>query len=140
MGQMDDKRLNKRKFISDVKKHIDDIAEQYILDDFESYADSTALQTIWTTTNVTRTLEIASPLQGAKSLKGIVTNAANQIKRTLNSAIYQFPFPKRLRYVSFKTTVDSGTAIFTVKFWDSADETNNYIEWSISPSDQFTDI
>jgi len=111
-----------------------------LFDDFESYADSAALQAIWTTTNVTRTLEIASSLQGDKSLKGIVTNAANQIKRTLNSAIYQFPFPKRLRYVSFKTTVDSGTAIFTVKFWDSADETNNYIEWSISPSDQFTDI
>src|SRR4030067_631709 len=29
----DDKRLNKRKFISDVKKHIDDIAEQYIQPD-----------------------------------------------------------------------------------------------------------
>ncbi|MDO8619484.1 MAG: hypothetical protein Q7R49_06115, partial [Candidatus Daviesbacteria bacterium] len=111
-----------------------------LFDNFESYADSTALQVVWSTTAVTRTLETTSPLRGAKSLKGAVTNATNQIKATINPAIFQYPFPKKLRYITFKTTVDSGAATFTFKLWGSADEANNYKEWTVTPKDKYNDI
>lgn len=111
-----------------------------LFDNFESYADSAALQAVWTTTAVTRTLETVAPLRGAKSMNGVVTNATNQVKRNINNAIFEYPFPKRLRYITFKATVDSGTAAFTVKIWGSANEANNYKEWSVQPKDQFNDI
>ena len=105
-----------------------------VFDDFEDYANSTAVQAVWTEANGAGNPTLVTgtnAVHGQKSMQTVVSGSDGEISRTINQNEFGGPFPKQIRYINFRATVDSGTDQITVRLSDASDA-NLYREWTVS--------
>jgi hypothetical protein len=105
-------------------------------DDFEGYANDTAVQASWTETGGAANPTLVTgtnSIQGQKSMQTVVTSSTGTIYKAIDTTKYGYPFPSNIRYVAFKARVTSGTATIRVRLTDASDA-DLYREWSFDLS------
>lgn len=107
-----------------------------VFDNFEDYSDSAAVQAVWTETGGAGNPTIvtgASAIHGTQSMQTVVAGADGTIYRTLNQNVFDGPFPRRIRMISFKGNIGSGSDSISIRLSDASDATL-YREWVVSPA------
>ncbi|MFH1547534.1 MAG: hypothetical protein ABIC57_03540, partial [bacterium] len=105
-----------------------------VFDNFEDYSGSAALQAVWTETGGAGnpTIVTTTAIHGTQSMQTVVAGADGTIYRTLDQNVFHGPFPMRIRMVSFKGSIASGTDSISIRLSDASDA-NHYREWVVSP-------
>ena len=106
----------------------------YLLDGFESYADSTALNVVWgdTTTNSTMTLLDSARKYGTNSMRVVVGSGGNgEVYRGFPTTFTLKPYPRRLQQIKFFANIDSGSDVIGVTLRDASNRSGLYRTWNI---------
>lgn len=113
-----------------------------LFEDFEDYANDTAVQAVWTegggAANPTLALT-TNAVRGDKSIESAITVSTGTLTRSINQNNFGWGTVGaggRLRYIVFKGMVTTGTGAATVRLSDASDA-NHYKEWGFTLS---TDI
>ena len=107
----------------------------YLLNDFEGYADDTAIRAIWTAgANTTLTLNTSISHFGSKSMRAVASGGAGEVYRTLpvSTILIPRPYPDRLRHISFYVKINSGTDVIGVSLRDASNRSGLYRTWNIT--------
>lgn len=129
--------INEVRRIIYTKQHNPD---DYLLDGFESYADSTALNVVWadTTGNSTITLDTGESQFGNQGMQVVTAGGDGEVYRALPFAstndipLVPQPFPGRLRRVRFFAHVDSGSPVIGVTLRDASNRTGLFRTWNVT--------
>ena len=108
----------------------------YLLDGFESYADSTALGAVWgdTTTNSTLSLLTSARKYGTNSMRVVVSGGVGEVYRGFPTTFTLKPYPRRLQQVKFFAKIDSGSDAIGVTLRDASNRSGLYRTWNITVS------
>jgi len=116
----------------------------YLLDGFEGYADTTALQAVWgdTTTNSTLSLLTSARQYGTNSMRVVVGSGGNgEVYRGFPSTFTLKPYPRRLQQIKFFAKIDSGSDVIGVTLRDASNRSGLYRTWNATVSSAtFTEI
>ena len=107
----------------------------YLLDGFESYADSTALNAVWgdTTTNSTLSLLTSARKYGANSLRVVVGNGGNgEAYRAFPTTFTLKPYPRRLQQMRFFAKIDASSDVIGVTLRDASNRSGLYRTWNVT--------
>jgi len=106
----------------------------YLLDGFESYADSTALGAVWgdTTTNSTLSLLTSARKYGTNSMRVVVSGGVGEVYRGFPTAFTLKPYPRRLQQVKFFVKIDSGSDVMGVTLRDASNRSGLYRTWNVT--------
>jgi hypothetical protein len=112
----------------------------YLLDNFETYANTTALRAVWTAeTNTTATLLTSASQFGTKSMRLVQANGDGGIYRALpaTTSLIPRPYPDRLRQIRFYAKINSGSATVGVRLRDASNRAgtgtgSGYREWTVT--------
>ena len=129
--------INEVRRIIHTKQHEPD---DFLLESFESYADSTALNVTWndTTGNSTITLNTAVSQFGDQSLSVIQAGGVGEVYRALPYATTNTPFlvprpsPGRLVQVRFYARVDSGSPTIGLTLRDASNRAGLFRTWNVT--------
>jgi len=105
----------------------------YLLNDFEDYADDTAIRAVWTAgANTTLTLNTSISKFGSKSMRVVASGGAGEVYRALpvNTILVPRPYPDRLRHISFYVKINSGTDVIGVSLRDASNRSGLYRTWN----------
>ena len=103
----------------------------YLLDGFESYANTAAVQAVWgdTTTNSTISLLTNARKYGTNSVRVVVGSGGNgEIYRALPTTVPN-PYPRRLQQIRFFGKIDSSSDVIGVTLRQSTNR-NLYRTWN----------
>ena len=108
----------------------------YLLDGFESYANTAALQAIWgdTTTNSTLSLLTSARKFGTNSLRVVVGAGGNGEAYRAIPITTPDPYPRRLQQIRFYAKIDSSTDVIGVTLRQSTNRSGLYRTWNSSVS------
>ena len=107
----------------------------YLLDNFETYANTAALQAVWTAeTNTTQTLLPTARRYGVNSMRLVQSGGNGGVYRALpaTTTLIPRPYPDRLRQIRFYAKINSGSASIGVRLRDASNRTGLYREWTIT--------
>ena len=107
----------------------------YLLNDFEGYADDAAVRAVWTAgANTTLTLNTSISKFGSKSMRAVASGGAGEIYRALpvNTILIPSPYPDRLRHISFYVKINSGTDVIGVSLRDASNRLGLYRTWNVT--------
>jgi len=110
----------------------------YLLTDFEGYANTAALLGDWTAgANVTITLNGSVSQFGAKSLRAVASGgsaATRELYRALpaSTILIPRPYPDRLRHITFYVKINSGSDVIGVTLRDASNRTGLYRTWDLT--------
>ena len=107
----------------------------YLLNDFEGYADTAALTAVWTAgTNTTATLNTSVSQFGAKSMRLVVSGGAGEAYRALpaTTVLIPRPYPDRLRHITFYAKINSGSDSIGVTLRDASNRSGLYRTWNVT--------
>ena len=106
----------------------------YLLDGFESYADSTALNAVWddTTNNSTITLLDSARKYGTNSMRVVIGSGGNgEVYRGFPTTFTLKPYPRRLQQIKFFANIDSSSDVIGVTLRDASNRSGLYRTWNI---------
>jgi len=116
----------------------------YLLDGFEGYADSTAVNATWgdTTDNSTMTLLTSARQYGTNSIRIVVgSGGAGEAYRAFPTTFTVKPYPRRLQQVKFFAKIDSSSDVIGVTLRDASNRTGLYRTWNVTvDSTSFTEF
>jgi len=95
----------------------------YLLNDFEGYADDAAIRAVWTAgANTTLTLNTSISHFGSKSMRVVASGGTGEVYRSLpaSTILIPRPYPDRLRHISFYVKINSGTNVIGVSLRDAS--------------------
>ena len=107
----------------------------FLLDGFESYADSTAVNAVWgdTTSNSTVSLLTSARKYGANSMRVVVgAGGAGEVYRGFPSTFTVKPYPQRLQQIKFFGKIDSGSDTIGVTLRDASNRSGLYRTWNVT--------
>jgi|TARA_R110000824_G_scaffold118075_1_gene270220 hypothetical protein len=107
----------------------------YLLNDFEGYADDAAVRAVWTAgANTTLTLNTSISKFGSKSMRAVASGGAGEIYRALpaSTILIPRPYPDRLRHISFYVKINSGTDVIGVSLRDASNRLGLYRTWNVT--------
>jgi len=107
----------------------------YLLNDFEGYADDAAIRAVWTAgANTTLTLNTSISHFGSKSMRAVASGGAGEVYRVLpaSTVLIPRPYPDRLRHISFYVKINSGTDVIGVSLRDASNRSGLYRTWNIT--------
>ena len=114
----------------------------YLLDNFETYADTAALRAVWTAeTNTTQTLLTTARQYGVNSMRLVQSGGNGGVYRALpaTTTLIPRPYPDRLRQIRFYAKIDTGSASIGVRLRDASNRSGLYREWVVTvDSDTFS--
>ena len=104
----------------------------YLLDGFEGYADSTAVNAVWgdTTTNSTITLLNSARKYGTNSMRIVVAGGVGEVYRGFPTTFTLKPYPRRLQQIKFFVKIDSGSDVIGVTLRDASNRSGLYSTWN----------
>jgi hypothetical protein len=110
--------------ISAVNQNVSSI----LFDGFENYTSDANLTATWSiATNATATISaVADALKARQSIEVAISGGAGVIGRSIDS----IPFDERVRYISFRGTITTGTDTIQVRLGNSGNTI--YKEWDIT--------
>ena len=111
------------------------------MDDFDSYADNTAIRAIWTAeANTTVNIDASAKQFGTKSMSAVVSGGAGGVYRALPVAtiLIPRPYPDRLRHITFYAKINTGTDTIGVSLRDASNRAGLYRTWDISVDSTFS--
>ena len=106
----------------------------YLLNDFEGYANNAAIQAAWTAgTNTAVTLNTSVAKFGSKSMRVVASGGTGEAYRTLpaSTILIPRPYPDRLRHISFYVKINSGTDTIGVSLRDASNRAGLYRTWNV---------
>jgi len=110
-----------------------------LLDGFEGYADSTALNVTWSSAaNSTLTLRTDLRKYGTNAMRAVVSGGAGDIYRGFPTYMHGTesftlqPYPRRLGQVRFFAKIDSGSDTIGVTLRDASNRSGLYRTWNVS--------
>ena len=116
----------------------------YLLDGFEGYADSTAVNATWgdTTDNSTMTLLTSARQYGTNSMRIVVgSGGAGEAYRAFPTTFTVKPYPRRLQQVKFFAKIDSSSDVIGVTLRDASNRAGLYRTWNVTvDSTSFTEF
>ena len=116
----------------------------YLLDGFEGYADSTAVNATWgdTTDNSTMTLLTSARKYGTNSMRIVVgSGGAGEAYRAFPTTFTVKPYPRRLQQVKFFAKIDSSSDVIGVTLRDASNRAGLYRTWNVTvDSTSFTEF
>jgi len=104
----------------------------YLLDGFESYANTAAAQAVWgdTTTNSTISLLTSARKYGTNSMRVVVGSGGNgEAYRALPTDVPN-PYPRRLQQIRFFGKIDSSSDVIGVTLRQSTNRGSLYRTWN----------
>ena len=107
----------------------------YLLDGFEGYADSTAVNATWgdTTDNSTMTLLTSARKYGTNSMRIVVgSGGAGEAYRGFPTTFTLKPYPRRLQQVKFFAKIDSSSDVIGVTLRDASNRAGLYRTWNVT--------
>jgi hypothetical protein len=107
----------------------------YLLDGFETYADSTALNAVWddTTNNSTITLLDSARKFGTNSMRVVIGAGGNgEVYRGIPTTFEIKPYPRRLQQIKFFAKIDSGSDVIGVTLRDASNRSGLYRTWNVT--------
>jgi len=107
----------------------------YLLDGFDAYANTTALRAVWTAeTNTTATLLTSARQFGINSMRLVQSGGVGGVYMALpaTTSLIPRPYPDRLRQIRFYVKIDSGTATVGVRLRDASNRAGLYREWTVT--------
>ncbi|ASE99943.1 hypothetical protein [uncultured virus] len=111
----------------------------FLLDGFEGYADSTALDVIWSSAaNSTLTLRTDLRKYGTNAMRAVVSGGAGDIYRGFptymhgTEAFTLKPYPRRLGQIRFYAKIDSSSDTIGVTLRDASNRSGLYRTWNVS--------
>jgi len=114
----------------------------YLLDGFEGYADSTAVNVVWSSAaNATLTLRTDTRKYGTNSMRAVISGGAGDIYRGFPTYMHGTsdwtlrPYPERLQKISFFAKIDSSTDTFGVTMRDASNRSGLYRTWNVTGID-----
>jgi len=113
----------------------------YLLDDFDSYADNAAIRAVWTAgANTTVNIDTSSKQFGTKSMSAVVSGGVGEVSRALPAAtiLIPRPYPDRLRYITFYGKINTGTDTIGVRLRDASSNNALHRTWDISVDSTFS--
>ena len=112
--------------------------DDFLLDGFESYANTTALTAVWqdTTTFSTITLLTTARQFGVNSMRVVTAGGDGEVYRALpfndaNVPLDPQVFPGRLQQVRFYARVDSGSPTIGVTLRDASNRAGLFRTWNV---------
>lgn len=110
--------------------------DDYLLDSFESYADTTALLVAWSdgTGFSTITLDTAERKFGDNSMQVVVAGGVGEAFIALpdDTVLVPRPYPERLQKVRLYAKVDSGSPVIGVTLRDASNRTGLFRTWDVT--------
>ena len=110
-----------------------------LLDGFESYADSTALNVVWSSAaNSTLTLRTDTRKYGTNSMRSVISGGNGDIYRAFPTYMHGTtawdlrPYPHQLKRVTFFAKIDSSTDTIGVTLRSSANRSGLYRTWNVA--------
>jgi len=107
----------------------------FLLDGFEGYADSTAVNVIWgdTTNNSTLSLLTSARKYGTNSMRVVVgSGGAGEAYRGFPSTFTVKPYPQRLQQIKFFGKIDSSSDTIGVTLRDASNRSGLYRTWNVA--------
>ena len=112
--------------------------DDYLLDGFESYANTAALTAVWadTTGNSTITLDTVESQFGDNGMQVVVAGGDGEVYRALpaTTLLVPRPFPGRLQQARFYAKVDSGSPVIGVTLRDASNRAGLFRTWNVTIS------
>lgn len=113
--------------------------DDFLLDGFEDYTNTAALNDTWADTTGFSTLSLtSSSLQfGDNSMKVIVSGGVGEAYRALpnTTILVPRPFPDRLQQVRFYAKVDSGSPVIGMTLRDASNRAGLFRTWNVTISE-----
>jgi len=108
----------------------------YLLDGFEGYANTAALQAVWgdTTSNSTISLLTSARKYGTNSMRVVVGAGGNGEAYSAIPATVPKPYPRRLQEVRFYAKIDSSSDVIGVTLRQSTNRSGHYRTWNTTVS------
>jgi len=111
----------------------------FLLDGFEGYADSTALNVAWSSVaNTTLTLNTGARQYGTNSMRAVVSGGAGDAYVGFPTYMHGTetfdlqPHPRRLGQIRFYAKIDSGSDTIGVTLRDASNRSGLYRTWNVS--------
>ena len=107
----------------------------YLLNDFEGYANTAAMLVNWTAgTNTTATLNTSVSHFGSKSMRAVISGGAGEVYRALpaTTVLIPRPYPDRLRHITFYAKINSGSDTIGVTLRDASNRSGLYRTWNVA--------
>jgi len=110
----------------------------FLLDGFEGYADSTAVNAVWddTTNNSTISLLTSARKYGTNSMRVVVgSGGVGEVYRGFPSTFTLKPHPQRLQQIRFFGKIDSSSDTIGVTLRDASNRSGLYRTWNVTISE-----
>ena len=108
-----------------------------LLDGFEGYADSTALNSTWSSAaNATLTLRTDTRKYGTNAMRAVISGGNGDIYRGFPTYMHGTtdwdlrPYPQRLKKITFFAKIDSGSDSIGVTLRDASNRAGLYRTWN----------
>ena len=115
----------------------------FLLDGFEGYANSAAVNAAWgdTTSNSTMTLLDSARKYGTYSMRIVVGNGGNgEAYKGFPTTFTIKPHPQRLQQIKFFVKIDSGSDVIGVTLRDASNRSGLFRTWNVTvDSTDFTE-
>ena len=115
----------------------------FLLDGFEGYANSAAVNAVWgdTTSNSTLSLLTSARKYGANSMRVVVgAGGAGEAYRAFPSTFTVKPYPQRLQQIKFFGKIDSSSDVIGVTLRDASNRSGLSRTWNVTiDSTDFTE-
>ncbi|MAE81667.1 MAG: hypothetical protein CMB80_02940 [Flammeovirgaceae bacterium] len=109
-----------------------------LLDGFEGYADSTALNVVWSSAaNSTLTLRTDTRQYGTNAMRAVISGGNGDIYRGFPTYMHGTtawtlrPYPERLKKIAFYAKIDSSTDTIGVTLRDASNRSGLYRTWNV---------
>ena len=110
-----------------------------LLDGFEGYSDSTALNSTWSSAaNATLTLRTDTRKYGTNAMRAVISGGNGDIYRAFPTYMHGTtewnlrPYPQRLKKITFYAKIDSGSDVIGVTLRDASNRSGLYRTWNVT--------